>query len=298
MTDPSKTRILIFGASGMLGSAIYRALSANTDCLVFGTVRDSKAATLLKPSSQNLLIPNIHMEGESGIVAAFAHAKPHIVVNCIGIIKQLPSASDHLESLAINASLPHRLAKYCDLAGARLIHFSTDCVFSGEKGQYREEDYPDAYDLYGRTKFLGEVSYPNTVTLRTSIIGHELASARSLVDWFLSQSHNVKGFRRAIFSGLPTIEIARVIREYIIPNIHLSGLYHLSVEPINKYDLLMIVSDVYSKDIGIEPNDHLVIDRSLNSDRFRKTTGYKPPSWFELIQAMHSDYSSWRLSVG
>ena len=297
MTNQTKTRILILGASGMLGSAVYRALSASADYVVFGTVRDSKAAQLLGPASQNSLIPNIDMEGETGIVAALEHAKPHIVVNCIGIIKQLPSASDHLESLAINASLPHRLAKYCSLVGARLIHFSTDCVFSGKKGQYREGDDPDAYDLYGRTKFLGEVAYPNTVTLRTSIIGHELSSANSLVDWFLSQSHCVSGFRKAVFSGLTTVEIARVLQEYVMPNADLSGLYHLSVQPINKYDLLKIVSDVYSKDIRIEPNYDLVIDRSLNSDRFRTATGYEPPSWIELIQAMHSDYSSWRPSA-
>ena len=219
-----------------------------------------------------------------------AVTKPDVVINCIGIIKQLPNANNHLESLAINSTLPHRLAKYCDAIGAKLVHFSTDCVFSGKQGFYKEEDFPDAYDLYGRTKFLGEVAYENSVTLRTSIIGHELDRSKSLVDWFLSQSGEVKGFSKAVFSGLPTIEVARVVKEYVIPNPNLSGLFHLSVDPINKYDLLNLVATTYGKSINIIRDDNLVIDRSLNSDRFRAATGFKPKPWPELIKDMHEDY--------
>lgn len=178
------------------------------------------------------------------------------------------------------------------MTGARLIHFSTDCVFSGKQGQYKEDDFADAYDLYGRTKYLGEVDYENAITLRTSIIGHELESKRSLVDWFLNQSSEVKGFRKAIFSGLPTIEIARIVREYVIPNPKLRGLYHLSVDPISKYDLLRMVGTIYGKDIAIIPDDELIIDRSLNSDRFRSATGFKPKPWLELVEAMHNEYGS------
>ena len=152
---------------------------------------------------------------------------------------------------------------------------------------YTEGDASDAKDLYGRSKYLGEVDYPHAITLRTSIIGHELEGARSLVGWFLAQEGNVKGFKRAVFSGLPTVEIARIIRDYVIPHPELHGLYHVSAEPINKYDLLRLVAQVYEKEIGIDPDETLVIDRSLDSTRFRKLTGYNPPAWPELIQSMH-----------
>lgn len=292
MDDHAKIRVLVLGSSGMLGSTIYRTLSSDPGLTVFGTVRDKRASQHLMLKFSNSLIPNIDVHGEQGILDAFAHAKPDVVVNCVGIIKQLPTASDHLASLAINSSLPHRLARYCSVAGSRLVHFSTDCVFSGKKGQYVEGDSPDAYDLYGRTKLLGEVEYPNSITLRTSIIGHELLTAKSLIDWFLSQTGIIKGYRQAIFSGLPTIEVARVVRDLIIPNAGLTGLYHLSASPINKYELLKLVSEVYSKEIEIVPDDELIIDRSLNSDRFRAATGFKPKSWRELIKAMHDDYQS------
>jgi dTDP-4-dehydrorhamnose reductase len=175
----------------------------------------------------------------------------------------------------------------CALAGARLIHMSTDCVFDGQQGRYTEADVSNAQDLYGRSKFLGEVDYPHAVTLRTSIIGHELGSHHGLVDWFLSQKQGVKGFSRAVFSGLPTVELARVMRDYVIPNPGLRGVYHVSAEPIDKYSLLKILAEVYGKNIPIEPDDKLVIDRSLDSTRFRQATGYRPPTWPELVRRMH-----------
>lgn len=274
----------------MLGSAIFRTFSADARFETFGTLRDVAGIRDFNPALHGALIANVHLDGEAGMLAAFSQARPDIVINCVGIIKQLPNASDHLESLAINASLPHRLAKYSNLVGARLIHFSTDCVFSGKVGFYREDAFPDAYDVYGRTKLLGEVDYENAITLRTSIIGHEMNRAKSLIDWFLSQSGTVKGFRRAVFSGLPTVEVARLVRDLVIPRPELRGLYHLSVDPINKYDLLRLVGEVYGKTTVITPDDQLVIDRSLNSDRFRQATGFVPKPWPDLIRAMHEDY--------
>lgn len=290
MVDQQKIRVLVLGATGMLGSTLFRAFSADPAFDTYGTMRDASGARHFAPDLRDALIPSVHLEGEAGLLSAFSIAQPDVVINCVGIIKQLPNANDHLESLAINSSLPHRLARYSSMVGARLVHFSTDCVFSGKHGQYKEDDFPDAYDLYGRTKFLGEVDYENAITLRTSIIGHELASAKSLVDWFLNQSGEIKGFRKAIFSGLPTIEVARIVREYVIPNPKLRGLYHLSVDPISKYDLLRLVAEFYGKDIVIIPDDQLIIDRSLNSDRFKMATGFTPKPWTELIKAMHDAY--------
>ncbi len=153
---------------------------------------------------------------------------------------------------------------------------------------YTEADIPDAKDLYGLSKYLGEVDYSHAITLRTSIIGHELNGSRSLVGWFLSQTNTVKGFRLALFSGLPTVEIARIIRDYVIPHFELHGLYHVSSEPINKYDLLKLLSQAYHKIIDIQSDDQLVIDRSLDSTRFREATGYVAPKWPELIRLMSS----------
>lgn len=285
-----KIRILVLGSSGMLGSALFRAFSKDPNFDTFGSIRSANIKRHFRTELQSALIDSINLEDEEGLLASFAIAKPDVVINCVGLIKQLPNANDYLQSLAINAMLPHRLAKHCIAINARLIHFSTDCVFSGRKGQYKEGDFPDAHDLYGRTKFLGEVSYDNTITLRTSIVGHELGRAKSLIDWFLGQSAEVKGYTKAVFSGLPTFEIARVVKECILPNRELSGVYHLSVDPINKYDLLNLVSCTYGKDIRIIPDQTVVIDRSLNSDRLRAATGFKPRSWSDMIKDMHNDY--------
>ncbi|RJG20515.1 dTDP-4-dehydrorhamnose reductase family protein, partial [Massilia cavernae] len=190
--------------------------------------------------------------------------------------------------LPINSMLPHRLAKLCALAGARLVHVSTDCVFAGTKGRYHETDVSDATDLYGKSKYIGEVHTDNAITLRTSIIGHELQNGHSLVDWFLSQGANCRGFSRAIFSGLPTVVLATLVRDVIFPRPDLSGLYHVAAEPINKFDLLNLIKRVYGKQIEIADDPSLVIDRSLDASRLREATGYVAPSWNEMITTMHS----------
>lgn len=283
-------RMLVLGATGMLGSTLYRYFSALPEFETFGTIRDGAAMRHFVPDLHRGLLANINLESDAGLLGAFYQVRPDIVINCVGIIKQLPNANDYLESLSINAMLPHRIARFASLVGARLVHFSTDCVFSGKTGLYTESSFPDAYDVYGRTKFLGEVDYVDAITLRTSIIGHELSSKKSLIDWFLSQEGEVKGFTEAVFSGLPTIEIARVVKEYVLPNPELHGLYHLSVDPIDKYALLQLVADVYKKDILITPDDQLTIDRSLDSQRFRAATGFMPKRWSDLVCDMHHDF--------
>lgn len=292
MSETGKPSVLVLGASGMLGSTIFRKFDADDGFRTFGTIRSPTGLRYFSTEQCDRVITHGGLESEAGMVRAFSVAKPDIVINCVGIIKQLPSANDHLESLSINSVLPHRIANYCSMVGARLIHFSTDCVFSGAAGRYVESDHADAYDLYGRTKYLGEVDYENAITLRTSIIGHELASAHSLIDWFLNQSGEVKGYRRAVFSGLPTIEVASVLRDFVIPNPQLRGLYHLSVDPISKLDLLTLVANTYRKRIKIVPDEEVVIDRSLNSDRLRSATGFAPKPWAQLVEEMCRDHQS------
>jgi dTDP-4-dehydrorhamnose reductase len=281
-----KTKILILGATGMLGHAAFRYFSASPSYETFGTVRSFRSRKHFGQFSKERILDSVDVENFDSIVTALSQVRPNVVINCVGVIKQLAISKDPLTVLPINSLFPHRLARLCAATGARLIHVSTDCVFSGRKGSYLESDYPDAEDLYGRSKLLGEVDYPNAITLRTSIIGHELESNLSLVDWFLSQTGSVKGFERAIFSGLPTIEIARAIDQYVIPRTELRGLYHLSVEPINKYDLLKLVAEVYEKKIEINKDDQVGIDRSLDSSRFRTATGFHPRPWPELVRAM------------
>lgn len=282
-------RILVLGASGMLGHTTYRVLAEDPTLEITGTLRSSRYQKFL-PSQPNChVIAGVDVESTDQLVTAFAAARPDVVVNCIGVIKQLEAAEDPLVTVPINSILPHRLANIAAAVGARLVHISTDCVFTGAKGNYLESDRPDAIDLYGRTKLLGEVDRPNAITLRTSIIGPELENgANGLVGWFLSQSGRVKGYRKAIFSGFPTVTLARIIRDKVLPRSDLHGVYHVSADAIDKFTLLNLVRDAYGKDIEIEPHDKVEIDRSLNSDRFRAAVGYAPPKWPELVREMHA----------
>ncbi|RYD94377.1 MAG: NAD(P)-dependent oxidoreductase [Sphingobacteriales bacterium] len=211
-----------------------------------------------------------------------------LVINCIGLTKHHREADDPLLALPLNALLPHQMSDLCALAGARFIHVSTDCVFAGTRGNYAENDTADAADVYGKSKHLGEVDYPHAITLRTSTIGHELQSAYGLLEWFLAQQGSCKGFSRAIFSGLPNTEFARVVRDVVIPRPQMRGLYHVGAAPTGKYDLLKLIAGVYGKQIDIVRDDEFSIDRSLNADRFNQATGYRAASWPELIRAMHA----------
>jgi dTDP-4-dehydrorhamnose reductase len=280
-------RILVLGVSGVLGSAILRVLAQGQRHEVFGSARSAWVKNFFPPELAGNIITGIDVESADILTRLFSKVQPDMVINCVGLVKQLAEADDPLFALPINSLLPHRLGRLCELARARLVHFSTDCVFSGKKGGYVENDVPDAMDLYGRSKLLGEVDYPHAITLRTSLIGHELNGARSLVNWFLAQEGIVRGFTKAIFSGLPTVEIARVIEEYVLPHPELRGVYHLSANPISKHDLLSMVKDVYGKQIEIIPDDSLVIDRSLDSSRFCHTTGFASKPWPDLVKAMH-----------
>jgi dTDP-4-dehydrorhamnose reductase len=279
-------KILILGVSGMLGNAMLRVMAEAGGHDVRGTTRSGTVKRHFSPHLSERIITGIDVESADALARVFADVRPEAVVNCIGLVKQLAEAKDPLVVLPINAMLPHRLSRMCELIGARLVHVSTDCVFNGTRGNYRESDPSDAEDLYGRSKFLGEVACPHAITLRTSIIGHELASAHGLVGWFLAQERRVKGYRRAIFSGLPTVELSRIVRDVVLLRPALAGLYHVAAAPIAKYDLLKLVASAYGKDIEIEPEDSVVIDRSLNADRFREATGYVAPPWPELVARM------------
>lgn len=275
----------------MLGHTLFRCLFKNPEFDVFVTARSTKELSRWLSSKQmRNVYCNVDIHDFDRLVKVFADLKPDIVINCIGVIKQAPTIQDPLLTITVNALFPHRIALLSNAVGARMIHISTDCVFDGEKGSYTENDIANATDLYGRTKYLGEVSYSHCITLRTSIIGHELKDKQGLVEWFLGQKGKVKGFKNAIYSGLPTVEIARVIADYVIPNPELTGLYHVSTHPISKFELLKLIANQYGKTIEIEPEESVRLDRSLDSSLFRSLTGYKPPNWTELISKMYEDY--------
>jgi dTDP-4-dehydrorhamnose reductase len=278
-------RVLILGGDGMLGHQLLKSLSPRHDVRV--TVRQElanyAACDLFHRGNAYAGIDVRRWEDLAVVIGDFA---PNAIVNAVGIVKQRPSAHESIPSLEINALLPHRLAALCRAAGARLIHVSTDCVFSGSTGNYVETDASDAADLYGKSKFLGEVDAAPALTLRTSIIGPELTRKTGLLEWFLAQQGTVKGFRGAIYSGFTTLEISRIIDRILtgFPSAH--GLYHVSSDPISKYDLLLLLRKHFRRDIEIVPDDVFQCDRSLNSDRFRREFAYSPPTWDAMCQEL------------
>lgn len=281
-------KVLILGASGMIGHAIFQTLSKSTNLDVWGTVRSKKLIELFPKQEQNNLLILTDFNDQDNIVQTLAKVNPDIVINCIGLTKHHKEAGDPLLAIPINALLPHRLSELCKLAKARFIHVSTDCVFDGTQGNYVESDLPNATDIYGKSKHLGEeLQGAHAITLRTSTIGHELQSQYGLLEWFLAQNNTCRGFNKAIFSGLPSVVFAEIIQNHVFPNPKLCGLYHVGSEPIRKYDLLQLIAKQYQKQIQIIKDDEFIIDRSLNSKRFMLATGYKPIFWPELVQKMH-----------
>ena len=279
-------RLLILGGSGMLGHQLWRGLHAQHDTWV----------TLRRPVA-DFVVHNLFDEAkaiqfdditdDTALERALGQAKPEAVINCVGLIKQRDEASDEALTLRVNAEFPHRLAKRCGEAGARLIHFSTDCIFAGTKGNYTESDPSDAADLYGQSKHQGEVADAHSVTLRTSVIGHELGTNLALLDWFLSQRFKaINGYTKAIYSGFTTLEMARIVDLILTQHTDLSGVWHVASEPISKFALLQLCREKLGWEGVIEPNDEFVCDRSLNADRFNQATGYTPPSWEAMISEL------------
>ncbi|MDQ2697034.1 MAG: SDR family oxidoreductase [Pseudomonadota bacterium] len=279
-------RILILGGDGMLGHQLLRQFHRNHEVRV--TLRQD-AWTY---ADYGLFHPDnacfgVDVRSTERLAEVFAEFRPEAVINAVGIIKQRSIAKESIPSLEINALLPHRLAVLCRMGAARLIHLSTDCVFSGSKGGYTVEDIADAIDLYGRTKFLGEVHDDHCVTLRTSIIGLELARKKSLIEWYLAQQGTIKGFVRAIYTGLTTMEMARIIENVLTRHTDLSGVWQVASQPISKYDLLCrLTGKLQRNDIRIIPDEQFVCDRSLDGTRFAQRTGYIAPDWDAMLDEL------------
>jgi dTDP-4-dehydrorhamnose reductase len=278
-------KILILGGSGMFGHRLWINLSKEHETWV--TVRgEADKIPNLPEFPRDHIRADVDALNFDQVIRALASIQPDLVINCIGLIKQLGHiARDPIFSISLNALLPHRVSLICRTARIRMIHISTDCVFNGKRGNYTESDPSDAEDLYGRTKFLGEVAYPHTITLRTSIVGREIKKRLGLIEWFLAQKGEVHGYRKSIYSGFTTDELSHIILKYIIPRSDLHGVYHVSSNPISKHDLLALVKKQFHQDVTILPDDDYSENRSLDSTRFRRETGYTPPSWPEMIEA-------------
>ena len=294
------TRVLVLGGSGMLGHKVFQILGTR-GVETFATIR-----TRLEDSPVNRpeflqngkVVSGIEVSDFGCVHDTILKLEPDVVVNCVGVIKQRNAAHDSIESITINSLLPHRLAESCNEIGARLFHFSTDCVFSGEKGAYEETDPSDAADLYGRTKFLGEVDSPRALTLRSSIIGRELSNYSSLLEWFLAQNGTkIRGFSKALYAGITTNRMSHLVADLITDHPSVSGMYQVSGPWISKYDLLFILKEAFGLDIEIERDDEVDIDRTLVGDRFATDVGFRSPSWEEMATELANDptpYESWK----
>ena len=280
-------KILILGATGMLGHKLLQVLQINHT--VQATCR-KLSSELKKYTLFDNVLEGYEANNLIAIEKLISDNKYDIVINCIGIIKQQKAAYDVIPSIEINSLFPHKINKICNETGAKFIHISTDCVFSGSKGNYLETDEPDAKDLYGKSKEMGEIKEAG-LTIRTSIIGHEISSQLSLINWFLSQVGTINGYRKAIYTGMPTVHLAKVIQEIIEHHPNLTGLYQVSAAPISKFDLLQIIATSYRKNITINPFDDFINDKSLLGTKFYKQTKISIPSWKDLINEMHDDFA-------
>lgn len=293
-------KVLILGGSGMLGHKLVGVFSRDFD--VSTTLRENSAVYQdLGMFDKCRVFENTDAQKFSTVKQVVKDLRPDVILNAIGVIKQRADAKDIIKMLEINSVFPHKVALIAKDINARFITFSTDCVFSGKRGNYSESDGPDASDLYGKSKHLGEVIDKNCLTLRTSIIGREIKTSNSLVEWFLSnQNKSVRGYQQAIYSGFPTIVLAEIVSDIVKNQRNLEGLFHLSSEPINKFELLKLIKAKLGLNISIEPFEDFVIDRSLNSEKFRKETGLIPENWETLIGRMVDDptpYNTWRKKI-
>ena len=281
-------RILVLGATGMLGHTVFKFLNQtnhNIEC--YGSIRNKKDKEFFdRHLSQNLRIFD-EFYSPNKLEKFVQKIKPQIILNCIGLIKQRKNSENHLEAIFVNSLLPHQISKVCNKLGIRLIHFSTDCVFSGKKGNYKESDLPDARDVYGLSKFMGEINDKNNLTIRTSIIGHELKNSLGLLEWFLGEKKEITGYSRAIFSGLTTLEISRFLLDHIFKNNKIYGVYHLSSMPITKLKLLKIINKVYRSKKNIISSSSLKINRSLDASKLMDATKYQVPNWDVMINDLY-----------
>ena len=283
-------RIIILGGTGMLGNQLWRYLPS---CFpdTFVTIRNGRGDYGNNSLYQSdRVIENVDVSDLNALTGVLKAIQPNVILNCIGLTKRREEPDNPIPSIFLNSLFPHHLAKLSGDIGARVIHFSTDCVFDGGAGHYKDNSMTNATDLYGRTKALGEITAGHVLTLRSSFIGRELRDGTELLEWFLAQQGEVKGFKNAIYTGLTTLELSRVIEHLLRGYPDASGLYNVSSEPISKYDLLKLIAGKMRPGMKVLPEEQFRCDRSLDSTRFRKVFDYNPPNWEAMVDKLSQKY--------
>lgn len=283
-------KILVLGATGMLGSAVYTVLARSSGYSVYGSIRSADSLSFFGTDIQAGLISITNLEDVTELQRLLDHCAPDVVINCLSVNKPFPN--DPIKMISIFALLPKHLSLLCSIRGIRLLQISTDGVFSGSRGNYSETDTPDSKDIYGIAKFLGEPEGVQVVTLRTSIIGPELRGSTGLLEWFLSQKDRCFAYPNVVFSALPTNVLAEIIRDKVLSRSTMSGVYNIASLPTSKLDLLEIIKSRYEKRIELVPDTKFVSDRSLDTSLFSKATGYQAPSWGDLVESMYRYHQS------
>ena len=286
-----RTKILVLGGTGMLGHVLWEHLSQRFPD-TYTTIRKGKRDYGYDRLYENdQVIDHIDAMDFRMLEGALRAIKPDFILNCIGITKRREEPQNPIPSIIMNALLPHKLAILAADLKAKLIHFSTDCVFDGRTGRYSDDASPNATDIYGRTKALGEITDNNALTLRSSFIGKELRDGTELLEWFLSQADVVRGFKNAIYTGLTTLELCRVVEKLLLNYPDASGLYNVSSDPITKFDLLKLSGEKMHRNVTVIPDESFYCDRSLHSERFRKDFGYTPPAWTKMVEELKQEYT-------
>lgn len=286
-------RVLVVGGSGMLGHKLVHVLSGDPAFDVHCTVRRGPPSGFVAPRATYHEGIDV-FEGVDELRRTLRALEPEIVVNAVGAVKQRDLSSKLEETFFVNGTLPHLIPLLAEREATRVLHFSTDCVFQGDRGGYMETDVPDAEDVYGRSKACGEIDYGRHLTLRTSIIGFEVTRGLSLVSWLFTRPprSEIAGYTKAIFSGLPTVTLARSVQSLLTSGMFPSGLYHVASEPIDKHSLLQRLIEAFHLDVSLAPREDVIIDRSLNDVRFRGLTGETTPGWDELVRELVEDFDS------
>ena len=276
-------KIIVLGASGLIGSYMFRELSKTFE--TFGTIRKSKIKykdiALFK---SNKIIDNIDILNLDNLNKLLESLKPNIIVNCIGVTKR--KISDNLlDVIKINSIFPHELVKWGLINSARIIHFSTDCVFNGLTGNYNEKSNTNAFDIYGKTKALGEIQYDNCLTIRSSFIGRELFDKTELLEWVISNNgKKIKGFKKTMYSGVSALFLSKFIKNIINDHIKLNGLFQLSTDiPISKYDLICLIRDCFDLNIEIIPENNKYHCPTLDNSKLKNKMNFEIPSWKEML---------------
>ena len=284
-------KILILGGNGLVGHKllqVFKKRLPNKDYEIAATFRKDRTTylSLVKLVDISNSFFNIDINKFSDLVEVVDKFKPNIIINCIGLTKKLSNNNNEKYSIYINAYFPHLVSFLCQKNNIKFIHLSTDCIFSGLMGNYTELDNPDALDIYGKTKFLGEVDNDNSLTLRASILGPEITKFLGIYSWFMRSSKSVSGFNNAFFSGFSSVEFANILTRIIKHNFHITGVYHLSSYKISKFDLLTMIKDINNLKIKIIQSDREIYDRTLNCDKFHNVVSYKPPSWEQMLSEL------------